>query len=130
MLLVDDEESVLALGRALLKRCGYKVLVAQDGVEALEVYERHRPDIALVILDMMMPRMHGRVCLRRLLEIDSQVRVLVATGYAVDDTVRALLQEGALAAVEKPYGLRELSIAVREALDADLVEHEPAPAVD
>jgi len=119
VLLVDDEQAVLELGRSVLERCGYTVLAAQNGAEALEVYQQHRDQIALVLLDMIMPEMDGRECLRRLVEIEPDVRVLIATGYTVDSTVETLLQEGALGAVEKPYGLGDLSVAVREALDAD-----------
>jgi len=119
VLLVDDEKAVLELGRSILERCGYTVLVAQNGAEALEVYQERGGEIALVVLDMVTPKMDGRVCLRRLLKMDPEARVLIATGYTVNISVHALLREGALGVVEKPYGLYELSIAVRKALDAD-----------
>jgi len=118
VLLVDDEEAVRELGRSILERCGYNALVAQNGAEALEVYRERGGEIALVVLDMVMPEMDGRECLRRLLEMDPEARVLIATGYTVGSSARALVSEGALGVVEKPYRLHELAIAVREALDA------------
>jgi len=67
---------------------------------------------------VVMPEMDWRGCLRCLLEMDPQTRVLIATGYTANTSARALLREGAVGLVEKPYRLQELSIAVREALDA------------
>jgi DNA-binding NtrC family response regulator len=95
------------------------VLVAQNGAEALEVYQERGEEIALVVLDMVTPGMDGRECLRRLLEMDPGARVLIATGYTVSSSVLALVREGALGVVEKPSDSYAFSIAVREALDAD-----------
>jgi len=126
VLLVDDEEAVLELGRSVLTRCGYTVLTARNGTEALEVYEQHREQIALVVLDMIMPEMDGRECLRRLLGIDPDTRVLTASGHTVGSTLDTLLREGALGVVEKPYSLHDLSAAVRRALDVDRNQKESA----
>jgi len=118
LLLVDDEQAVLGLGRKVLERCGYTVLVAHNGVEALEVYEERRGEIALVLLDVVMPKLAGGECLRGLQALDPEVRVLIATGHTVGTVVQELLREGAVGVVEKPYGLQSLSVAVRKALDA------------
>jgi len=119
VLFVDDEEAVLELGRSILERCGYTVLVARNGEEALEIYDARGEEISLVVLDLVMPKIDGRECLRRLLKMDPQARVLIATGYTADTSAQTLEREGAVGLVEKPYRLQELSQAVREALDAD-----------
>jgi PAS domain S-box-containing protein len=117
ILVVDDEEMVRALGQAVLERCGYTVLMAENGVQALEVYQAHRGEIPLVVLDVIMPQMGGRECLRRLRELDPQVKVLISTGYTFKDLAQELVTEGALGVVEKPFRIRDFAAAVRTALD-------------
>ena len=117
ILLVDDEEAVWKLGQRVLGRCGYTVLKAENGVQALEVYQAHQEEIALVVLDVVMPEMGGRECLRRLRGIDPQVKVLISTGYTADSSTQKLVAEGALGVVEKPFLLQDLAVAVRAALD-------------
>jgi DNA-binding NtrC family response regulator len=117
ILVVDDEEGVRALGQAVLERCGYTVLMAEDGLQTLEVYQAHREEIALVVLDVIMPRMGGQGCLRRLRELDPQVKVLISTGYTARELAEKLVAEGALGMVEKPFQIRDFATAVRKALD-------------
>jgi PAS domain S-box-containing protein len=117
ILMVDDEERVRELGQRVLELCGYTVLMAEDGLQALEVYQAHRGEIALVVLDVIMPQMGGRECLRRLREMDPGVRVLISTGYTVNGSAQQLVAEGALGVVEKPFQLYDFAAAVRAALD-------------
>jgi PAS domain S-box-containing protein len=117
ILLVDDEETVRKLGQRILERCGYIVLMAANGFQALEIYQTHRGEIALVVLDMVMPQMRGRECLRRLQKLDPQVRVLISTGYTANSSAQEMVSEGALGVVEKPFLLQDFAIAVRMALD-------------
>jgi two-component system cell cycle sensor histidine kinase/response regulator CckA len=117
ILLVDDEEAVRALGQGVLELCGYSVLMAEDGDQALKVYQAHQGEISLVVLDVVMPRMGGRECLRRLQELDPQVKVLISTGYTVGSSAQELVTEGALEVVEKPFLLQDFAVAVRAALD-------------
>jgi len=117
ILLVDDEEMVRALGQAVLEPCGYTVLMAEDGLQALGVYQAHQGEIALVVLDVIMPQMGGQECLRRLRELDPQVRVLISTGYTVKGLAQELVAEGALGVVEKPFRIQDFATAVRAALD-------------
>jgi CheY-like chemotaxis protein len=100
-----------------LRELGYTVICARDGLEALELYER-RHDVGLIILDLSMPRLSGRDTLGRLRALDPDVRVVVTSGHRLDREARRLLGEGAVAFVEKPYRLEEISRAVRAALDA------------
>lgn len=68
ILLVDDEEFIRDLGSRILEKAGYKVITAANGKEALETYERERDEIALVLLNLMMPEMVGKECLEKLFE--------------------------------------------------------------
>jgi PAS domain S-box-containing protein len=116
ILLVDDEEAVQALGQSILERCGYTVLMAENGLQALEVYQAHQREIGLVVLDVGMPQMGGRECLRRLREMAPQVKVLISTGYTASGLAKELAAEGALGVVEKPFVLRDFAVSVRGVL--------------
>jgi two-component system, cell cycle sensor histidine kinase and response regulator CckA len=117
ILLVDDEELVRDLGTRILTKSGYTVLPAANGVEALEVFKRESSRISLVILDLIMPEMDGAACLKALLQIDPRLRVLVASGYSADASVRETLEMGAKGFVNKPFRVKRLLGAVRKALD-------------
>jgi PAS domain S-box-containing protein len=116
LLLVDDDAAVRQLGRAILEKYGYQVLVAEDGARALEVYRREQGRVRLVLLDLMMPRLSGRDTLRQLRALDPAVRVVLTSGYSAE-APPALEQEGVLGYVAKPYRERELAQTVRRALD-------------
>ena len=118
ILVVDDEETVRELGQRILEGCGYAVLTARDGNQALEVYQAHREEIALVVLDVIMPD-RGLGCLRRLREMNPQVKVLISTGYTASGLAQELMAEGALGVVEKPFRLQDFATAVRAAIDGE-----------
>jgi len=118
VLLVDDEDFVRELGEQVLGRCGYKVLAAKTGKEALEIYRKEERNIALVILDLIMPEMSGRQCIRKLLKLNPALKILVASGYASDGTPREALDLGAKGFVSKPFNVAQLLQQVRQVLDA------------
>ena len=119
ILLVDDEESVRILGERMLTGRGYTVLTAGNGIDALEVYKQRRGKISLVILDLVMPGMGGKQCLEELLRIDPRVKVLIASGQALNARLPGTIESGARAFVSKPFKIRELLKKVRAVLDAD-----------
>ncbi len=116
ILLVDDESSLLDVGKGMLEANGYQVLLAASGEEALEVFAEHGEAIVVVILDVSMPGMGGRRCLEGLLEIRSSVRIIIASGYAVDDSLQTIMAAGACGFVAKPYSQQQLLVAIRQAL--------------
>jgi PAS domain S-box-containing protein len=117
VLIVDDEEMVRNLGRRILEGQGYKVLLAGDGAEALEVYRANEGEIDLVVLDLIMPVMDGHKTLKKLRELNPQLKVLLSSGYSANGEARKTLEEGAIGFVQKPFSFIDLAIAVREALD-------------
>ena len=117
ILLVDDEEFVRDVGKRILERSGYTVLTAANGKEALELYEREREKISLVILDLIMPGLGGKQCLDELLKIDPQVKTLIASGFAANGQTTEALERGARGFVGKPYDVRKMLEAVRDVLD-------------
>ena len=117
VLLVDDEEIILDLGREILESHGYTALMATSGEEALKVYEAHRNQIDLVILDVSMPGMGGYKCLEELLKINPKIKTIISSGYSATGKVKAALQTGASGFIGKPYMIAEILHKVREILD-------------
>jgi CheY-like chemotaxis protein len=116
ILLVDDEALIRDMGRELLQNAGYRVFLAEDGEQALEVYAREKEKISLVILDMVMPRMGGKETLECLLESYPDVRVLIASGYHQESTVETLIDLGAKDFIQKPYSKFGLCKAVADTI--------------
>jgi PAS domain S-box-containing protein len=117
ILLVDDESTILTMGREALSEHGYGVLAAERGEEALEIYREQGQEISLVVLDLGMPGMGGDKCLEELLKIDPELKVLIASGYTAASQVRAVRETGAAGFIAKPYRLKDLLKLVRKILD-------------
>ncbi|KMY68000.1 hypothetical protein AAU61_09250 [Desulfocarbo indianensis] len=117
VLLVDDEESLRELGKRILSMAGYKVLKASSGEEALRALESRPGEVDLVVLDLNMPGMGGRKCLREILKRNPEAKVVIASGYLAGDQTKDALAEGAAKFVAKPYRAGELLSAIRSALD-------------
>ena len=116
ILLADDEAIIRNLGRTILQRYGYHVLLAEDGQDALDLYRRRPGEIDLVILDLTMPRLSGQDTLRQLRQLDPHVRVLFSSGYSAEQ-LTGPDREGVLGFVNKPYRPQGLAQTVRTALD-------------
>ncbi len=117
ILLVDDDDRVLDMGRQMIGMGGYQVLTARSGEEALEIYASHRQDIALVILDLIMPGMGGKRCLQELLRINPDAKILVASGYSSNGLAIDKEEEGARGSLNKPYDSKDILSAIRKVLD-------------
>lgn len=116
ILLVDDEAMIRHLGRSILEQQGYRILQAEDGLIALDVYQQYLGEIDLVILDLTMPNLSGRETFHRLKEIDPHAGVVFSSGYTADEFEPGEL-DGILGFIPKPYRLQDLAVAVRTALD-------------
>jgi CheY-like chemotaxis protein len=116
ILLVDDEELIRVVGKDLLEKMGYRVYLADDGEQALEVYANEKNDISLVIMDMIMPKKGGKEALIALLEFDPSVRVLIASGFHQERIVDEIVSLGAVGFLQKPYHFVELSKSVSKAI--------------
>lgn len=119
ILLVDDEEFVRDLGTRILTKAGYRVLTAADGKEAIEIYEATKDKISLVLLDLTMPKMGGQECLEHLMRIDPGAKVLIATGHSRETASAESPLSRVRGFVAKPYNIKEILQAIREALDSD-----------
>jgi nitrogen-specific signal transduction histidine kinase len=116
ILIVDDEELVRKWTEATLSQAGYTVLTASNGQEALEVYRGDGSRISLVILDLNMPVMDGKQCLEKLLKIDPELKILIASGFAIDTNTKRFLEEHAVGFLRKPFKVREFLKAIHKEL--------------
>ncbi len=117
ILVVDDEEIIRNMLTEILQKLGYKVLLACDGQEGVEVFENNCGEIDLVILDMNMPVMGGRETFKRIKEIDPQVRALLATGFSMTKDTQDILDEGFVGYITKPFTIQQLSEKIREIMN-------------
>jgi signal transduction histidine kinase/ActR/RegA family two-component response regulator len=123
ILFVEDEERLRQVGRMTLESLGYRVLVAENGLEALEVYKavcvEGVSEIDLVITDVVMPEMGGKVLVQELKKVEPDVKVLAISGYVLKDDLQVLKEAGILGTIQKPFEVEALAAATRQALDAD-----------
>lgn len=118
VLLVDDEEPVLEVGKELLEAMGYLVLAAKDGNEAVEIYTKNATGIDIVVLDMIIPGMRGSEVFDRLREIDPNVKVLLASGYAIDGEASKIIDRGCNGFIQKPFHMKELAEKINEIINS------------
>jgi len=119
VIVAEDEPSLRALVTTTLSELGYRVIAAGDGEQAVHEYAQRPDEIALVLLDVVMPRLDARQAYERLRAIRAGVRVLFTTGYAPSSTRLAeLLQSGRVPILEKPFTPQALAVKVRAAIDA------------
>ncbi len=116
ILVVDDDDGIRRMTRVALERLGYKVLLAQHGGEAVEIFEANQAEIAVVLLDWAMPVMNGEEALMRILETDPKARVIMSSGYAETETLQRLGTPLLAGFVQKPYTTAFLAQKIREVL--------------
>lgn len=116
ILLIDDEAMIRDLATLILRRLGYDVLQAEDGLQAVETFRAVGGKIDLVILDGTMPRLSGRDTLHELVRLDPAVRVLFSSGYSTDHHELAGIPQ-IVGYIQKPFRAEELGLKVREILD-------------
>lgn len=114
VLVVDDEPAVRDMATAVLQDLGYEVMQAVDGPSGLDTFAIHRERIGLVLLDLVMPRMHGRDVMARLRQIDPGIPILLSSGYAQDANLDELTAQPLVDFLQKPYRIPDLGQRVAE----------------
>ncbi|MDZ4815823.1 MAG: response regulator [Verrucomicrobiota bacterium] len=117
VLVVDDEESVRDIIVDVLENCGYKVLQACDGEQAIQVAGQHEGKINIVVTDLVMPRMGGRELAESLRPFHPDLKVLYMSGYSGNAAFTPGSIEREIAFLAKPFTISGLSVKVREVLD-------------
>jgi PAS domain S-box-containing protein len=117
VLLVEDELSILNMGKIMLERLGYNVLTADTPAEAIRMIEEHNTQVHLLITDVVMPEMNGWDLARQLGLIHPNLRCLFMSGYTADVIARHGLLEENVIFIQKPFSMKDLAVKVHEALN-------------
>ncbi len=120
ILLIDDEDVIRKLGKAILERKGYTVLLGCDGRDGLDVFCREQENIDLVILDLTMPHLSGLEVLQQINLVAPATKVIMSSGYTDQKRADKLRRLGAAGFVAKPYNIKQLAESVRQILDQDV----------
>jgi len=118
ILLVDDDDIIVKVGEQILNRLGYKVIIATGGREAIELYQENQQKIDMVILDMIMPEVDGKLAYEKLKKINPGIKVLLSSGYSITGQAQEILDKGCNAFIQKPFNMKDLSLKLREVLDS------------
>jgi PAS domain S-box-containing protein len=116
VLVVDDQEIIRTVSKAMLEMIGYGVLKAESGEEALAIFQENRGKIKLVLLDMIMPGMNGKETFHRLRAMDPHIPIILASGYSLGGDVDALLAEGCNGFIQKPFNVAKLAEKISQVL--------------
>mgnify|MGYP002674718967 FL=1 len=117
ILIVDDQETVWDFLIEALQKLGYSVLLAENGLDAVEIYENNPGQIDLVLLDMIMPHQGGHTTFYKLKELDPGVCVLLSSGFVSHNEVDDLLANGAAGFLPKPHRIATMAAEIRRILD-------------
>ncbi|MFZ5572475.1 MAG: PAS domain S-box protein [Thermodesulfobacteriota bacterium] len=117
ILLVDDEEMIIEVTRAILETLGYHVIAAKSGKEACERLRMKDTKIDLVILDMIMPGMDGGTAFNLIREIQPGIPVLLSSGYSINGQANEIMNKGCNGFIQKPSNILELSTKIRSILE-------------
>ncbi len=118
VLIVDDEDAILEIASLMLEDAGFKTLTAVDGLDAVQTYRKHRNEISAVLLDMTMPKMDGQECFQALHKINSDIIVILSSGYNEQDAISNFTNKGLAGFIQKPYRAEALEQIIRTAIDS------------
>ncbi|MDJ0688451.1 MAG: PAS domain S-box protein [Xenococcaceae cyanobacterium MO_188.B32] len=116
ILVVDDEAPIRSLGKTILETYNYRVLTASDGIEAIALYSQHQDEIEVVLMDIMMPFMDGRVAIRTLQKIKPQVKIIAVSGLVTRE-IGTELKDGCLTFLAKPYTTEALLTTIHKVIN-------------
>ncbi len=114
VLIVDDDEGVRTLSSRILEVLGFDVASCADGAQALDFFAKHHRDVALVLLDLTMPRLGGEGVFERMREIDDSVPVVIVSGYVQSPKAHRLVEHGACGVLWKPFHIDDLARTVKQ----------------
>ena len=118
ILIIDDEALIVTLAKRMLTDAGYRVVAAAEPFQALEIFKQLHEEVDLVILDFTLPIMDGSEVFEELRKIRANVAVMLSSGFAEQEKVRAMLAQGLRGFLPKPYTQAKLLLQVRSTLDA------------
>ena len=117
ILVAEDDAIVSRLAKTILERSGYTVFIADDGVEAMALFQKHADDISLALLDVIMPKMSGLAVFERIRKCRPELCVLFSSGYSIDTVHAGVIFDEHTQMIQKPYHPDDLLRKVRQVLD-------------
>ena len=121
ILIVDDHETIWDFLIEALQNLGYSVLLAENGLDAIEIYTANPDAVDMVLLDMIMPKAGGQETFYHIRSIDPEAKILLSSGYVSEEEVQYLLKQGACGFLAKPHRLPTVIRAIRDVLDGKQV---------
>jgi len=120
VLVIEDDPDVLEISVTFITNFGYTVLTAKDADEALQVFKKHRSEIALIISDVIMPGLSSQDLMRQLVKIKPQCKLLFVSGYTDDAIAKHGVLAPNVAFLQKPFTPDDIAKKIREVLDSDM----------
>lgn len=117
ILLVDDQETVWDFLIEALQNLGYSVILAENGLDAVEICKENPGQIDLVLLDMIMPKLGGHGAFYQIKAVDPNIKILLSSGFVAQEAVDDLLANGAAGFLPKPHRIKTLAEELRRILD-------------
>ncbi len=117
ILVVDDESPIRDISRQSLEAYNYRVITAEDGIDAIACYAQNQAEIQVVLMDMMMPTMDGITAIRTLQKMNPEVKIIAISGLMASNKVATALETGIKAFLNKPYTAEELLTALNNVLN-------------
>ncbi len=119
VLLVDDEEIVIGVGKQMLERLGYTVVTARNGREAVDFHTNNPGGVDLVLLDMIMPGMEAGDTIDQLKAINPAIKVILSSGYSLNQKATEILNRGCNGFIQKPFNMKSLQEKIDEVVNSD-----------
>ncbi len=119
ILFVDDEQAIRELVSSMLQTQGYKVLVAENGGKAIDIYRENRETISLVIMDYNMPHLMGDKSGEKLLEIDPNLKIVMCSGRLDEPTMQGKLMAKSRGLIKKPFEINNFLRTIRDILNTE-----------
>jgi two-component system, cell cycle sensor histidine kinase and response regulator CckA len=120
ILIVDDEEMILEVGRAMLEKLGYRVIAANSGEQAIDVVRRAGDELDMVVLDLIMPGMNGGKAFNAIRQIHPDIPVMLSSGYSMNGQAEEIMKQGCNGFIQKPFNLSDLSQKIRDIMDSKM----------
>ena len=117
ILIVDDQETIWDFLIEALQNLGYSVILAENGVDAVEIFKNNPKQIDLVLLDMIMPKMGGHNTFYQIKALEPEAKIILSSGYVSEAEVHDLLAQGAKGFLAKPHRIKDMAIEIRRILD-------------
>jgi len=119
ILFIEDEPSVIQVGRAMLEHSGYQVLTAETGRAAIEIFTHNKDNIDLVLSDVVLPDINGIELIEKFHGIDEDLPVILCSGYTEKKSHLSVINEKGFAFIQKPFTIKEVLTRIKECLPED-----------